>query len=86
MQTKVPNFEIRLAQPSDIPLILEFIKELAVYEKLTHELVATEELLQTSLFGERQVAEVILGYYQEQPASFAVFFGNMSTFLGRSGI
>ncbi|PSB03538.1 GNAT family N-acetyltransferase [Merismopedia glauca CCAP 1448/3] len=86
MQTKIPDFEIRFAQPSDVPILLELIEELAEYEKLTHEVVATEEILHASLFGDKKVAEAILGYYQGKPVSFAVFFANMSTFLGRSGI
>ena len=80
------NFEMRFAEPSDVPLVLQFVKELAEYEKLTHEVVATEETLLESLFGGRRGAEVILGYYDGQPVSFAVFFQNFSTFLGRSGI
>jgi GNAT superfamily N-acetyltransferase len=53
---------------------------------LTHEVVATEELLRETLFGERQVAEIIIGYSDDQPVGFALFFHNFSTFLGRPGI
>lgn len=80
------SIEIRFAQPNDVTLVLQFIQELAEYEKLAHEVVATEEMLRESLFGARRGAEVIFGYWEGQPISFAVFFHNFSTFLGRSGI
>ncbi|PSM47130.1 GNAT family N-acetyltransferase [Chroococcidiopsis sp. CCALA 051] len=86
MKTKILNFEMRFAEPDDVPLVLQFIKELAEYEQLSHEVVATEAILRESLFGDRKGAEVILGYYQKQPVSFALFFHNFSTFLGRAGI
>jgi GNAT superfamily N-acetyltransferase len=86
IKTLDPNFVLRKASSADIPLILSFVRELAEYEKLSHEVVATENTLRESLFGKRRVAEVILGYYQDEPVSFAVFFHNFSTFLGRSGI
>ncbi len=79
-------FEIRAATASDAPLILTFIKKLAAYERLEHEVVATEAELRETLFGERRTAEVVLGYYHNQPVAFALFFHNYSTFLGRSGI
>lgn len=79
-------FEIKLATVSDVPLILSFIKELAEYEKLPHEVVATEESLKETLFGDHAHAEVIIGYLDHAPVSFAIFFHNYSTFLGRSGI
>ncbi len=60
--------------------------DLADYEKLLHEVVATEEGLRESLFGERPAAEVILGEVDGQTAGFALFFHNYSTFLGRRGI
>ncbi len=80
------DLEIRLATEADVPLILHFIKELAEYERLSHEVVAAEEALRNSLFGERRVAEVVLGYVGDDPASFALFFHNFSTFLGKPGI
>ncbi|MDZ4874333.1 MAG: hypothetical protein CLLPBCKN_003729 [Chroococcidiopsis cubana SAG 39.79] len=86
IETKILNFEMRFAEPDDVPLVLQFIKELAEYEQLSHEVVATEAILRESLFGDRKGAEVILGYYQKQPVSFALFFHNFSTFLGRAGI
>ncbi len=69
-----------------MPQILEFIRELAEYERLSHEVVATEEGLRDSLFGERPVAEVVVASVGEEPAGFALFFHNFSTFLGRPGI
>lgn len=56
------NFEIKPATISDVSLVLSFIKELASYEKLSHEVVATEDILKETLFGEKSPAEVIIGY------------------------
>ena len=86
VQTRVEGFCIREATPDDVGLILAFIRELAAYEKLTHEVVATEAVLRQSLFGERRTAEVIIGEYEGEPVAFALFFHNFSTFLGRPGI
>ena len=80
------NFYIKQAIIDDVPLILSFIKELADYEKLLHEVVATESILRDSLFGKKSNAEVIIGYLNETPVSFALYFYNFSTFLGRPGI
>jgi GNAT superfamily N-acetyltransferase len=84
--TKVSGFTIREAGQDDLPLILSFIRELAEYERLLHEVTATEETLCRSLFGERKVAEVIFGEVEGEPVGFAVFFHNYSTFLGQQGI
>lgn len=84
--TKIKNFTIRPATADDTPVILSLIKGLAEYEKLSHEVVATEELLHDTLFGARPVAEVILGDFESKSVSFALFFHNYSTFLGRPGI
>jgi GNAT superfamily N-acetyltransferase len=78
--------EIRSATGDDVPLILSLIKELAEYERLSHEVVATEEALRDALFGERPVAEVLIGEHANEPIGFALFFHNFSTFLGRPGI
>lgn len=78
--------DIKPAQEKDVALILSFIKGLAEYEKLSHEVVATEEILRETLFGEKPGAEVIIGYYQDQAVCFALFFHSFSTFLGRSGV
>ncbi|WP_230197621.1 GNAT family N-acetyltransferase [Thermoanaerobacterium xylanolyticum] len=66
-------------------LVLSFIKELAEYENMLHEVVATEKLLKESLF-DRKAAEVIIGEYEDKPVGFALFFYNFSTFLRRPGI
>lgn len=81
-----PEPEIHPATETDVPLLLRFIKELAEYERLSHEVTATEEVLRESLFGERRVAEAMLAYADGEPAGFALFFHNFSTFLGRPGI
>ncbi len=81
------NIRIEKAREDDLALILSFIKELAEYERLSHEVVATEELLRESLFGERAKAEVIIAYDRDERAvGLALFFHNFSTFLGRPGI
>ena len=74
------------AVEQDIPLVIGFIKQLAEYEKLSHEAIVTDELLRENLFGEHPVAEVLLGYHQDKPVAFAVFFRNFSTFLGKPGL
>src|SRR5215831_4776436 len=80
------NFSIRQATEQDVPLILSFIRQLAEYERLSHEAVVNEKTLRESLFGSRRYAEVLLGYADEKPVAFAVFFHNFSTFLGRPGL
>lgn len=85
-QTRDPHFVIRPAVIQDTALILQFIKELADYEKLLHEVVADEDTLRKSLFGETPHAKVVIGEYDGKPVSFALYFHNFSTFLGRPGI
>jgi GNAT superfamily N-acetyltransferase len=85
IDTKLDDFKLRFAEKKDVSLILEFIKELADYEKMLNEVVATEEILIESLF-ERKVAEIIIGEYKNKPVAFALFFHNFSTFLGKPGI
>lgn len=85
ISTKSESFNLRFADEKDIMIILNFIKELADYEKLLHEVVATEEILMDSLFI-RKSAEVIIAEYKGEPVGFALFFHNFSTFLGRPGI
>ena len=80
------KIEIRNAKPEDIPVILSFIKELAHYEKLSHAVVATEELLREHLFGKSPKAEVVIAYCDEEAVGFALFFHNFSTFVGRPGL
>jgi GNAT superfamily N-acetyltransferase len=79
-------FRIRNADESDVPLILEFILDLARYERLENSVVATEDSLRASLFGNPRFAEVLIAEEDEKPVGFALFFHNYSTFLGRAGI
>lgn len=83
--TQLNDFKLRFAEEQDVTIILEFIKELADYENMLQEVVATEEGLREALF-ERKIAEVIIGEYKSKPVAFALFFHNFSTFLGRPGI
>jgi GNAT superfamily N-acetyltransferase len=82
----MPTFTIREATAADTLLILAFIRDLAEYERLPHEVVATENSIRDSLFGERRYAEVLIGEEDGSPVGFALFFHNYSTFLGRPGI
>ena len=84
--TDVSGFQIQAATKADVPIILSFIKKLADYERLSHEVVATEEILRETLFGRRRTAEVVLGYFKKQPVCFMLFFHSYSTFLGQPGI
>jgi GNAT superfamily N-acetyltransferase len=77
---------IRSATEGDTALILRFIKKLAEYEKLSHEMRATEATLRANLFGKRAYAETLLAYWGGEPVGFALFFHNFSTFLGQPGI
>lgn len=86
INTSIPGFQLRHAEESDVPQILDLIRGIAEYEKLSHEVVATEELLRKNLFGEKRYAEVILGYEGETVVGFALFFHNFSTFTGRPGL
>lgn len=86
METLVQDLSIRQAQKKDVPLLLDFIKQLADYENLSQAVVADEESLRRTLFGEIVFAEVILADYQNQSVGFALFFPNYSTFLGKPGI
>ena len=81
-----PALTIRAAVPGDVPQILAFIRELAEYEKLTHEVSATEELLHASLFGPQPFAETLIGCVDGEPAGFAVFLYSYSTFLAKPGL
>ena len=83
-------FTIRPAQPADLALVLGFIRRLAEYEKLAHEVVADEAALHDALFGPKANAEALIGELATPagavPVAFAVFFHNFSTFLGRRGL
>jgi len=84
--TAAPELRILPAKESDVALVLSFIRKLADYEKMSDEVVATEDLIREGLFGARPVAEVVLAYLAEEPVGFALYFHNFSTFLGRQGI
>jgi GNAT superfamily N-acetyltransferase len=84
--TEIPSFQIRAAIKEDVPAILSYIKKLADYERLSHEVVATEAGLRETLFGRRRTAEVALGYFKREPVGFVLFFHSYSTFLGQPGI
>jgi GNAT superfamily N-acetyltransferase len=83
--TKVEGLKLRIAEEKDTPLILKFIHELAEYEEMSNEVVATEEILKESLFY-KKAAEVVLAEYNGEDVGFALFFHNFSTFLGKSGL
>ena len=76
---------IRRAQREDTALVLEFIRRIAAYEKMSDQVVATEETLEKSLFDQEQ-AWVLVGEYQAKPVGFALFYENFSTFIGRAGL
>ena len=77
---------IRQAETADVPQILQFIKELAEYEKLSSQVTATEQALTDSLFGAQKSVEAIIAEQNKIPLGFALFFHNFSTFEGRSGL
>lgn len=79
------NFQIRKANEQDVPTILDLIKQLADYEKLLHDVVATEELLHHQIFV-KKMAEVIIAEENQKPVGFALYFHNFSTFLAKPGI
>jgi GNAT superfamily N-acetyltransferase len=78
--------ELRPAGPDDCALLLELIRALAAYEKLTDQVTATEAGLRETLFGPRPAAESLIAELDGAPAGFALFFSNYSTFLGRPGL
>jgi len=78
--------DIRRATEADTAQILQFIRELARYERLEHEVVATEAQLRETLFGPRPYAEVLIASAAHEPVGFALFFHNYSTFRGQPGI
>jgi GNAT superfamily N-acetyltransferase len=77
---------IRTAAEHEVSEVLAFIRELAVYERLEADVVATEAGLKAALFGPRPYAEVVFACLEDRPVGFALFFHNFSTFLGKPGI
>lgn len=84
--TAQPRVKLRFAKQGDAALVLAFIRELAEYEQLPHEVEADAEMLADTLFGETPDAEVVIAEVDGKPAGFALFFHNYSTFLGRRGL
>jgi GNAT superfamily N-acetyltransferase len=80
------DIRIVRATERDVSLVLLFIRELAEYERLAHEVVATEERLLETLFGTHPAAEVVIAYDGDRPVGFALYFANYSTFLARPGL
>src|SRR5687768_9796424 len=80
------RFRLDPATEADLPLILRFINELAEYEKLGHEVVATEDGLRQSFFGPHPAAEAVIARAGDEAAGFAIYFQTFSTFLGRPGV
>src|SRR3954453_8671493 len=84
--TTAGTLRIERATERDVPLILRLIKALAEYERMSDEVIATEDGLRRTLFGPHPAAEVVVGYAGDEPAGFALFFHNYSTFLGKPGL
>lgn len=80
------RFDIRMATERDTPVVFDFIRELAEYEQLQHNVEATVEDIHEALFGQRPVAEALIAYVDGRPAGFALFFMNFSTFVGKPGL
>jgi GNAT superfamily N-acetyltransferase len=80
------TIRIDRATERDVPVILQMIRALAEYERMADQVVATEAGLREALFTGRRDAEVILAYADDEPAGFALFFHNFSTFVGRRGL
>ena len=81
-----PACEISPASPADVPEILAMVRELAEFEHLLHEVVATEERIAEGLFGPKPFVEVLIARVGPDIVGFALFFHNYSTFMGRPGI
>jgi GNAT superfamily N-acetyltransferase len=84
--TPLHSLSVRPAAAADVELVLGFIRELADYERLSHEVTATPEQIHAALFGPRPYAEAVLGCIDGEPCGFALFFHNFSTFLGKPGL
>lgn len=80
------NFHIEAARPEDCGTILTFIRELADYERLLDQVVATEEDIRRELFGEKSVTRAVIAWVDDVPVGFALYFFNFSTFLTRRGL
>lgn len=83
---KLESVELKKVEEGDIPLLLWFIKEIAEYEKLPHEVTATEDVLKESFFGKKSTVEGYLAFLEGQPVGYAIYFYNFSSFLGKKGM
>lgn len=86
MKSPSPNLAIRRAGPDDASLVLEFIRAIAEYEKLSHQVVAGVDDIRRALEGEPPQVDVLLADWDGRPAGFALFYRNFSTFTGKGGI
>ncbi len=86
MNTHNEKISVRESKVNDLPLIIEFIKELAEFEELSDEVSVTEDMLKDSLFSSKRYAEVYIAEYEGIPAGQVLFFHNFSTFKGKPGI
>lgn len=80
------SLDIKTATKNDIPLVLEFIRELAEYERMAEQVVASEESVEQSLFCESPAAEAFIGRVNNEPVAFAIIFHNYSTFVSKPGL
>lgn len=85
IETKIKGFTVKTVEEADCGLVLELLKELAVYEKMLDLVETTEKMMQEALF-EKNVAEAVIGEYEGRPVGYALFFHNFSTFVGKPGI
>ncbi|MGC1459417.1 MAG: GNAT family N-acetyltransferase [Steroidobacteraceae bacterium] len=81
-----PQISIRPVRSDEVDLVMQFIRELADYEKLAHEVTATADNIRAALFGPRPYAEAVFGCLDGVPCGFALYFHNFSTFLGKPGL
>ena len=86
MEEIIQEINIRRAELNDVPTILKLIEELAEYEKLSNDVIATEDRLKNVLFGDDQFVEVYLAEYRNEIAGQVIFFKNFSTFIAKPGL
>ena len=82
----MPEISLRFATPDDAPQISRFVAELAKYEKLEHQVISSSDDFRKTLSDPNSNVEVLLAFWSGQPAGFALFFENFSTFLGKPGL
>ena len=82
----MPQIRIRPATADDVPLIVTFIHELAIYEKLAHLVVTSEADMHAALFGEHAVVDAVIASVNDEAVGYALFFPSFSTFLGKPGL